>query len=144
MLRLLAVAAVAPFVAACATSSVSLDEARPVPAARLLAYQAASDSTAGHVVVTRDAGFLAGGCALGFYVDGKLAAAFKAGETASFNLLAGEHVIGVGSPGDAGFCLMPSSERREIEVLLTAGRTRYYRIAVRPGDGPSLEATTHR
>ena len=132
MLRLLAAVCVVPFVAACATSSVSPGEAAAVPQDRLFAFQAAAEQPGGQ------------GCLLGFYVDGKLAASFEAGETARFFLPPGEYVLGAGFPKGRGFCAMHGSELRELSASFAAGQQRYYRLVNRPGDGVALEATTQR
>jgi len=144
MLRLLAAVCVVPFVAACATSSDSPGEAAAVPQDRLFAFQAAAERPGGQVTVTRDNGFAGRGCLLGFYVDGKLAASFEAGETARFFLPPGEYVLGAGFPKGRGFCAMHGNELRELSASFAAGQQRYYRLVNRPGDGVALEATTQR
>ncbi|WP_296228596.1 hypothetical protein [Ralstonia sp. UBA689] len=144
MLRSFAVACVVPLVAACATSSVSPREAATVPQDRLFAYQASSEQPGGRVTVTRDDGFAGRGCLLGFYVDGKLAGSFEAGETARFFLPPGEYVLGAGFPKGRGFCAMHGGELRELSAEFAVGQERYYRMVNRPGDGVALEATTQR
>lgn len=109
-----------------------------------MAYQTPIDG-GGTVVVTRDRGFIGGGCKLGFYVDGKLAGIFETGETARFHVPAGEHDFGVGTPSGIGFCFATTpNEPRELSARVAPGQTRYYRLVVRPGDGMGIESTSQR
>jgi hypothetical protein len=106
----------------CSTSPISSDQADPVPSDRLYAFTAKAES---RLVVTRDTGILGGACNYKLYIDGKYAAAFGSGETATFGLKPGNHILGIaaGPPcGGAGLI--------ESEVTIDAGQTLKRRIAI--------------
>lgn len=125
----------------CATSHVPIDKAKPVPAERLFIAQT-SLTSGGKLQVTRDSGYLAGGCFIGFYLDGELAATFDPGEAATFSVSEGEHIVGIGNHGGKGLCAIDSGYRRETATIVSPGEVKKFRISVRPGDGPVLEPTS--
>ncbi|WP_416046669.1 hypothetical protein [Cupriavidus basilensis] len=129
---------------ACATSPVTQGQATAVPADRLYLYQGAATPEHGSAMVTRDTGFVGNGCFLGLYVDGDLAGKFETGETAAFQLPQGEHILGIAFPPGKGLCAFHDGERREISAVIAPGKTKYFRLVVRPGDGPTIEPTTVR
>lgn len=125
----------------CATSHVPIDKAKPVPPDRLLLAQE-SVVSGGRLQVTRDSGYMGGGCFIGFYLDGKLAATFDPGEAATFSVPEGEHIVGIGNHGGKGLCAVDSGYRRETVTIVRPGEVKKFRISVRPGDGPVLEPTS--
>lgn len=143
MLRTAFAGSLLALLTACASTPVPLTEAKPVPADRLLAFQAKADGT-GRAVVTRDRSFQGAGCYAGFFVDGNLVGKLDPGESATFHLPAGEHIVGVGSKDGRGLCAMGNGTLHEITTVFAADQTRYYRIVTPPGDAPKLEATTLR
>ena len=104
----------------CATSPVPSSEAEPVPASRLFAYQApaSGDST---LVVTRDKGFVGGGCNTTVSIDGRRAAEIGSGETAKFRVSPGEHIVSASSCG---------SGLKERETNIKSGSTKKFRISI--------------
>ena len=70
-------------------------ETRAIPAERLLGYQQPV-SGGGRLEVHRDYGYLGGGCCVAFLIDRQVAARIGVGEEASFQVPAGEHVVGIG------------------------------------------------
>jgi hypothetical protein len=108
-------------------SSYQTDTPSRVPAERLLAYQQNSQDDA-RVQVQRDVGFLGGGCMIAFNIDRQLAARVAAGESASFHLPPGDHIVGIGidSQGD-GLC-SKGFLRRELTVSLSSGESAQFRI----------------
>lgn len=126
----------------CATSPVTSDKARPVPADRMLAFGNGEPATSGVVSVTRDSGFLGGGCYLGFYIDGQLAAKFDTAEKGVFYVKPGEHVIGIGNPGGSGLCNIEKGYRRETSTVISQGEIKKFRLTTRQGDGAAVEPST--
>jgi len=106
--------------AGCATSPVPSSDADPVPASRLFAYQASAsgDST---LVVTRDKGFVGGGCNTTISIDGRRAAEIGSGETAKFRVSPGEHIVSASSCG---------SGLKERETNIKSGSTKKFRISI--------------
>lgn len=105
-------------------SSYQARETGPVPADRLLGFQQEAQGGA-KVEVERDLGFLGGGCMVAFKIDRQLAARIAVGETASFQLPPGQHIVGIGA--DEHLC-SKGLLRRELLVDLAAGETAQFRI----------------
>ncbi|MBK3468380.1 hypothetical protein [Pseudomonas sp. MF6776] len=105
---------------ACATTPVPSGKADPVPSSRLFAFQKPASSDA-VLVVTRDSGFVGGGCNTSVSIDGRKAAEIGAGETAKFYVAAGEHIVGASSCG---------SGLKERETSIKAGSTKKFRISI--------------
>lgn len=121
---------------ACSTSPVEPESASAVPTERIIAYQDKPTGDYGTIVVTRDTGFMGGGCKAGVWIDGVKAAIFATGETATFYRPAGVITLSVG-PGSGGLCA--SWDRRTIETTVKTGQTRRYRIALFANGGLSIE-----
>lgn len=125
-----------------ATRPVALQDAKPVPVERVFAFNGPSDSSTGTVIVVRDMGHMGGGCPMGFYVDGELAAHVRKGESVALTIPAGNHVIGAGPEGD-GICSWrnEATYRREVAVTVQAGATSNIRLAYTQ-DGTALISPT--
>lgn len=104
----------------CATSPIPSGEADPVPSSRLFAYQKRGSADA-VLIVTRDKGFVGGGCNTTISIDGQKTAEIGTGETARFFVPAGEHIISASSCG---------SGLKEREAALKAGATKKFRISI--------------
>jgi len=105
---------------ACATTPIPSGKADPVPSSRLFAYQnPAADGAV--LIVTRDSGFVGGGCNTSVSIDGRKAAEIGAGETAKFYVASGEHIVGASSCG---------SGLKEREANIKAGATKKFRISI--------------
>ncbi|WP_192560299.1 hypothetical protein [Pseudomonas allokribbensis] len=119
MKLILGVLAVA-LLAGCATSPVPSSKADPVPSSRLFVYQkpVSGDSV---LIITRDTGFVGGGCNTSVSIDGQKAAEIGAGETAKFFVPAGEHIVGASSCG---------SGLKEQETNVKTGSTKKFRISI--------------
>lgn len=105
---------------ACATTPVPSGKADPVPSSRLFAYQKTASGDA-VLIVTRDSGFVGGGCNTSVSIDGRKAAEIGSGETAKFYVSAGEHIVGASSCG---------SGLKEREANIKAGATKKFRISI--------------
>ena len=85
--------------AGCATSPVSRDMAKDVPANRLFAYQEAPGADYGTLLLIRDSGALGSGCRVVIYIDDVQAASFSTAEKASLYIPAGRHILASGPTG---------------------------------------------
>lgn len=119
-MRLFVGAVAIALLAGCATSPVPSGEADPVPSSRLFAFQspAQGEST---LIVTRDKGFVGGGCNTTLSIDGRRAAEIGSGETAKFRVAPGEHIVSASSCG---------SGLKERETSIKAGSTKKFRISI--------------
>ncbi|MFK0093283.1 hypothetical protein [Pseudomonas sp. NPDC090592] len=108
----------------CATSPIPSSQADPVPASRLLAFQATPSTPYGTLVVTRDSGFTGSACNTILYIDGQKSAEIASGESARFYLAPGERIVGVNSTTLCGGGL------KERAFVLDAGATKKYRISI--------------
>jgi hypothetical protein len=107
-------------VAGCATSPIPSSEADPVPPSRLFAFQNLSQGDSA-LIVTRDKGFVGGGCNTTVNIDGRLAAEIGSGETAKFRVAPGEHIVSASSCG---------SGLKERGTNIKAGSTKKFRISI--------------
>lgn len=119
-MRLFVGAVAVALLAGCATSPVPSNDADPVPSSRLFAFQTPAP---GHstLIVTRDKGFVGGGCNTTVSIDGRRAAEIGTGETAKFRVAPGEHIVSASSCG---------SGLKERETNITSGSTKKFRISI--------------
>lgn len=127
--------------AGCATHAPRPNELRVAPADRLLAFQdpAGGDAT---LIVTRDRGFLGGGCYLAVFIDGKESARLDTGERAMFHVPSGHHVLGTWNAGKALCGYRQGRDRRETDASVASGETRRYRILIDASGSLTLEPTS--
>lgn len=135
MKTFVAVLASSVFLAACASSPVSLNDATDAPATSIYApelFQPAPDKA--QVTLVRDSSF-GGQCSLGVYLDGKLVAGIKRQERLVMHVSPGPHILGAGpNPNGGGVCTMfAESLRREVEVNASLTRPANYRLAMLQG-----------
>lgn len=129
MVRIMFAASVSIFVAGCATSQVSPNQAKLAPADRLFAFQEKTSQASSTLTVTRDSGLLGGGCFLAFNLDGIRAARFDPGETARFYVEPGEHLLSVRPDADgSGLCAIPGIQNSARETTLRQNETKNFRI----------------
>lgn len=107
----------------CSTSPVSSESATPVPAERLHAFQDQGDGGA-RFAVTRDEGVFGSGCRTDTAIDGEHAAEIGPGETATFYLKPGRHIVGINS---RGICM---GGLKEAEFVARKGEVTRYRISI--------------
>lgn len=126
---LLPVAAV--LITGCATTAVPSSQAKKVSTDRIYAYQSASVATTSSLVVTRDEGFLGGGCFYGLWINDILSARLDVAETALFHLEPGEYVLRSGrDPEGKGLCGIDSDNWTQRETLLKTGERKYFRLSI--------------
>ncbi len=140
-MKRMALLLIAMLMAGCATHAPKPSEIRPVPADRLEAFQSPADGDA-TLVVTRDLGFMGGGCFLAVFIDGKEAARIDTGERATFHVPAGHHVLGTWNAGKALCGYREGRDRRETDASVSAGETRRYRILLDSSGSLSLEPSS--
>ena len=88
----------------CATAPISTTLAKPTPKERILAYQEKNDGYA-EVEISRDTGFLGGGCYLSVLFRNETIGRFDPGEKATFYLPVGQWAMAVASdPDGRGLC----------------------------------------
>jgi hypothetical protein len=88
------------------------EAAAPVPADRVLAYQEPVRGPSGTLQLTRGKAWEGSACYLAVYINDRLAARVDEGETATFNVPAGQVRVGAsGDPGGRGTCRMGQSEQ---------------------------------
>lgn len=115
---------------ACATSPVSIDNAAPVPAERLLAFQ---DATAGEAEITviRDKGFTGGGCYGALIINNILAGRFDVSEAAVFYLPVGETLLRYGrDPEGKALCSTGQDHWVQRETVLKHGDKKTFRLSI--------------
>jgi len=118
--------------AGCATSPVPSDKADPVPSSRLFSNQKPGSGDA-ILIVTRDTGFVGGGCNTTVNIDGRKSAEIGAGETAKFFVPAGDHILSASACG---------SGLKEREASIKAGSTKRFRISIDSSMSMDLSPTT--
>jgi len=131
-MKLIVGALVVALLAGCATSPVPSDKADPVPNSRLFSNQKPGSGDA-ILIVTRDTGFVGGGCNTTVSIDGRKSAEIAAGETAKFFIPAGDHIISASSCG---------SGLKEREANIKAGSTKRFRISIDSSMSMDLSPTT--
>jgi hypothetical protein len=114
---------------ATATTPTPQSEAKQVPKDRLLAFQEKKAETTSTLVVTRDTGFIGGGCYHGFSINGTLAARMDAGETSRFFVPPGEILLRVGrDPDGKGLCATFQDQWTQRETVLRENEMKYFRL----------------
>lgn len=116
--------------AGCATTPVSVNKAKAVPLDRTLAFQDHAIGN-GTLVVTRDKGFLGGGCYYGLYINNVLAARFDTSETAKFSIPPGEHLLkATRDPLGKSLCSAGQQYWTQRETILRENETKYFRFSI--------------
>lgn len=123
--------AFAAFLAGCATTPAPTSSTSPIPANRMYAFQSPSSKASGSIVVTRDEGFLGGGCYYSFWIDGVLATRLGTSETGVFYIEPGEHVLRSGrDPQGRGMCALESDNWTQRETFIKPGENKAFRLTI--------------
>lgn len=112
--------------AGCASSAISVRDAKPVPTDELYAFQSKPSGESGKVTVVRDSGAVGSGCDIVVYVDGRKAAKIGTGQRATFFLPPGSPSLGTGLAG-SGLCA--GAAIRTIAATVLPGKESLYRIS---------------
>lgn len=117
--------------AGCATRQIGSEQAQPVPAERIFAFNGTADGASGQMIVTRDIGAIGGACPLALYIDGTLAAHLQRGESVTLSVPAGNRIVSANFAGK-GVCSWgnESANRHEISQVVTAGGRTKIRLAL--------------
>lgn len=120
--------------AGCATTPTPISQAKIAPQSRLLAFQEKTDSANALLVLTRDQGFLGGGCFYGFWINSVLAARLDVGESASFHIAPGEQLLKVGrDPLGQGLCGADADNWTQRETILRPNERKLFRLSIDEG-----------
>ena len=112
------------FLAACATTPISVEQASVVPTSRILAAQMLARAPyTGSLVIKRDSGFMGSACTIRVFVDGVPVADLDSAEKVEVFVSLGEHIVGVTSTGICG------GGTAEAAVNIAPERQRILRIA---------------
>lgn len=129
--------------AGCTTSPVSSGKAKAVPSERVI-YQSPAHAGSS-ITVTRDTGWIAGGgCYVGVLIDGKLAARLATGETVTFRVPEGRHILGMsGDPMGNGLCGLEIGQSiKESSAELKGGESQRFRISGDTNSGLDIRPTS--
>lgn len=102
-MRILIAAVAVAMLAGCASSAISVRDAKPVPSDEVYAFQTKPAGESGKITVVRDSGAVGSGCDIVVYVDGRRAAKIGTGQRATFYLPPGSPNLGAGLAG-SGLC----------------------------------------
>jgi len=118
-------------VSGCATTPVKHFDAIKAPQDRVLSYQDINDKTTSAIVITRDEGFLGGGCYYAVLINTILAARLNPAETVKFYVEPGEVVLKAGrDPQGRGLCAVGQDEWTQRETILRPHETKYFRLTI--------------
>lgn len=110
----------------CASTAISVRDAKPVPVDEVYAFQSRPSGDSGTITVVRDSGAVGSGCDIVVYVDGRKAAKIGTGQRATFYLPPGSPNIGAGLVG-SGLCA--GAAIRTIAATVQPGKESLYRIS---------------
>jgi hypothetical protein len=123
----------------CSTTPTPSSEAIPTPKERVLAFQDKSADKTSILVVTRDQGFVGGGCFYAVSIDSVLSARLDVSERVQFYLSSGEHLLKAGrDPQGGGLCGLGSDMWVQRETTLKAGETKYFRFSIDMNGTPDI------
>ena len=126
-MRLIGAVLLLLLLAGCASWKPAPEDVKPVPAERLLGYQAALER-GGQLTVSRDVGGMGSGCYVAVLVDRKVAARIGVGEQVRFQVPGGTRVLSIGiDEMDDTLCGM-GRLRRELAVKVSPGSQQNFRI----------------
>lgn len=115
----------------CATTPVPATSAKQTPAERVLAFQTKPEGPSGKLIVTRDEGFLGGGCFYALSINGTVAARLDVGETSAFFVSPGEVLLRAGrDPQGKALCALGQDEWTQRETLVRDKETKYFRLSI--------------
>ena len=122
-------------ISGCATTEVSSDRARPVPAARVFAPQLTEpDPAKAHVVIKRDEGLLGSPMTIHLFANADTVADIEPGELINLYLKPGRQILVINDS-------LQLTGSPAISFICEAGETKVYRISVPGGGGFILQPT---
>lgn len=126
----------------CATQSVPTSKAKIVPVERVLI----EGTGEAKFIVTRDNGWLVGGgCYTTLTLDGNHIARIGTGETISYNVKAGRHILGIADdPLGGGLCGVGNGKPyKETSTVISDNETQKFRIAGDANSGLDIRPTSN-
>lgn len=120
------------------TEAVGEVNAKLVPKERVLAYQESKEGYA-TIVITRDAGFMGGGCYFGVTANSTLIGRFDTEESATFFMPPGEiEMAVVRDPDGRGLCGITYDKPAVEKQTIKSDATKHFRISLRAYRRPQL------
>lgn len=118
------------FLNGCASTPVSLNEAKQAPADRVIAFQSPEPKKNAILTVIRDGGLApGGGCFMALWINQALAARLDTSEIATFYLEPGEILLRVGrDPQGKGLCAFGQDQWVQRETMLRPGEKKIFRM----------------
>ena len=110
----------------CASTAISVRDAKPVPADEVYAFQSKPAGESGKITVVRDSGAIGSGCDIVVYVDRRKAGKIGTSQRASFYLSPANINLGAGLAG-SGLCA--GAAIRTISASVQANKESLYRIS---------------
>lgn len=126
----------------CATEAVSPSKAKIVPDERVLT-KGWGDA---QLIVTRDNGWLVGGgCFTTLTLDGTHIARIGTGETLTYKVKAGRHILGIADdPNGGGLCGIGNGKPyKETSTVISNNETQKFRIAGDTNTGLDIRPTSN-
>ena len=124
--------------AGCSSYRTDSEHIAQVPSDRLLGYQQPVEG-GGQIVVNRDMGGLGAGCYIAVLIDRQVVARIGIGEEASFQVPAGNRIVGIGVDEMDDTLCGKGRLRRELALPLAAGESRHFRIVSENWDGFAIQ-----
>ena len=124
-MKLLIVLLILCVLTGCATSEVSLKNAKQVPDDRLFIKNNVNGDSI--ITIIRDSGFLGSGCNINVFINEELAATLDVSEKATFHINEGEMFLGLQLTG-SGLCI--SNSISQLETSIKRGQHKTYRVAL--------------
>lgn len=139
-MRLFCAVLVLSTLTACTSFRADPENLKPIPVERLLGWQQAGEGYS-ELVVDRDIGVMGGGCYVAFLIDRQVAARIAVGEVASFQIPAGEHIVGITTDAQGELFCSKGRLQRELRIDAPAGQRQHLRIVseAKSGFGIRLE-----
>ena len=131
MYRRLFLLAIIGALSACATTPVPISEAKPIEAARLLAFKSAPAEPHGILRAYRDVGLIGSACYYALSVNGVLAARLGPGETVTLYVSTGELLIRAGGdPLGGGLCGLGQDNWTQRETTFKPNEIKSFRLSI--------------
>lgn len=118
-------------ISGCATTPMPLEDAKQIPAERVLAFQTSDDMKTATLTVIRDKGFVGSGCYTALWINQILAARLGTKEVAKFFVEPGELLLRAGrDPQGKGLCAIGQDWWVQRETILRLGEQKSFRLTI--------------
>lgn len=131
MKKVLLVGVVLSVLCGCATTPVSINDAKQIPAERLVAFQTQDANKTAILTIIRDEGFIGSGCYYGLWINQTLAARVDVAESAKFYVEPGEILLRIGrDPQGKGLCAINQDNWTQRETIIKPGDRKTFRMSI--------------